>query len=131
MLFRSGFVTRGHGVSVHKKTCENYVNALDSGSEPERWIEVHWAENSINNSAPVYKVTLDIAASENIIILAELSKTLAEMHIPVSELTVKELKNGNSSIFVTICTAGVAQLSNIIARIKKIPNVISVDRTVK
>jgi GTP pyrophosphokinase len=53
------------------------------------------------------------------------------MHIPVSELTVKELKNGNSSIFVTICTAGVAQLSNIIARIKKIPNVISVDRTVK
>lgn len=126
-----GFVTRGHGVSVHKKTCENYVNALDSGSEPERWIEVHWAENSINNSAPVYKVTLDIAASENIIILAELSKTLAEMHIPVSELTVKELKNGNSSIFVTICTAGVAQLSNIIARIKKIPNVISVDRTVK
>lgn len=126
-----GFVTRGHGVSVHKKTCENYLHALDTGYEPERWIEVHWAENSINNSAPVYKVTLDIAASENILIIAELSKTLAEMHIPVSELTVKELKNGNSSIFVTISTAGVAQLSNIIARIKKIPNVISVDRTVK
>lgn len=126
-----GFVTRGHGVSVHKKTCENYLHALDTGYEPERWIEVHWAENSINNSAPVYKVTLDIAASENILILAELSKTLAEMHIPVSELTVKELKNGNSSIFVTISTAGVSQLNNIIAKIKKIPNVISVDRTVK
>lgn len=126
-----GFVTRGHGVSVHKKTCENYLHALDTGYEPERWIEVHWAENSINNSAPVYKVTLDIAASENILIIAELSKTLAEMHIPVSELTVKELKNGNSSIFVTISTAGVAQLSNIIAAIKKIPNVLSVDRTVK
>lgn len=126
-----GFVTRGHGVSVHKKTCVNYLNAIDTGNEPERWIEVHWAENSINNSAPVYKVTLDIAASENIVILAEISKTLAEMHIPVSELSVKELKNGNSSIFVTISTAGVSQLSNIIAKIKKIPNVISVDRTVK
>lgn len=126
-----GFVTRGHGVSVHKKTCVNYLNAIDTGNEPERWIEVHWAENSINNSAPVYKVTLDIAASENIVILAEISKTLAEMHIPVSELSVKELKNGNSSIFVTISTAGVSQLNNIIAKIKKIPNVISVDRTVK
>lgn len=126
-----GFVTRGHGVSVHKKTCVNYLNAIDTGNEPERWIEVHWAENTIHNSAPVYKVTLDIAASENIVILAEISKTLAEMHIPVSELSVKELKNGNSSIFVTISTAGVAQLSNIIARIKKIPDVISVDRTVK
>ena len=126
-----GFVTRGHGVSVHKKTCVNYLNAIDTGIDPERWIEVHWAENSINNSAPVYKVTLDIAASENILILAEISKTLAEMHIPVSELSVKELKNGNSSIFVTISTAGVSQLNNIIARIKKIPDVISVDRTVK
>lgn len=126
-----GFVTRGHGVSVHNKSCVNYLNAMDTGADPERWIEVHWAENTINNSAPVYKVTLDIAASENILILAEISKTLAEMHIPVSELSVKELKNGNSSIFVTISTAGVSQLNNIIARIKKIPDVISVDRTVK
>ncbi|MBD5144858.1 MAG: bifunctional (p)ppGpp synthetase/guanosine-3',5'-bis(diphosphate) 3'-pyrophosphohydrolase [Ruminococcus sp.] len=126
-----GFVTRGHGVSVHNKNCVNYLNAMDTGADSERWIEVHWAENTIHNSAPVYKVTLDIAASENILILAEISKTLAEMHIPVSELTVKELKNGNSSIFVTISTAGVSQLNNIIAKIKKIPDVISVDRTVK
>ncbi len=126
-----GFVTRGHGVSIHKKTCENYQNSVKSGEEPERWIEAHWAENSITGSAPVYQVTLDIVANENILILAELSKTLAEMHIPVSELSVKELKNGNSSIFVTISTAGVSQLNNIIARIQKIKNVISVDRTVK
>ncbi|MGN0675296.1 MAG: ACT domain-containing protein, partial [Oscillospiraceae bacterium] len=126
-----GFITRGHGVSVHKKDCENYVNAMRSGTEPERWIEVRWAENSINNSTPIYKVTLDIAASENILILAEVSKTLAEMHVPVSEISVKELKNGNSSIFVTISTAGVSQLNNIISKIKKLPNVIHVDRTGK
>ncbi len=126
-----GFVTRGHGVSIHKKTCENYINSLNSGNEPERWIEVRWAENSINNSSPMYKVTLDIVASENILILAEVSKALAEMHIPVSELSVKALKNGNSSIFVTISTAGVSQLNNIISGIKKVSGVISVDRTVK
>ncbi len=126
-----GFLTRGHGISIHKKTCENYLNSLNSGSEPERWIEVKWAETTISNETPVYKVTLDIVASENILILANVSKTLAEMHIPVSELSVKELKNGNSSIFVTISTAGVTQLKNIISALKKIPDVISVDRTVK
>ncbi|MBP1560101.1 MAG: bifunctional (p)ppGpp synthetase/guanosine-3',5'-bis(diphosphate) 3'-pyrophosphohydrolase [Oscillospiraceae bacterium] len=124
-----GFITRGHGVSVHKKDCENYVNAMKSGQEPERWIEVQWAENSINNSTPIYKVTLDIVSSENLLLLAEVSKTLADMHIPVSEISVKELKNGNTGIFVTISTAGKAQLNNIIAKIKKLPNVISVDRT--
>ena len=126
-----GFITRGHGVSVHKKDCENYLNAIKSGNEPERWIEVTWAENSINNSTPIYKVTLDIVASENILILAEISKTLAELHVPVSELSVRELKNGNSSIVVTINTAGVSQLNNIITRIKKLPSVIHVDRTGK
>ncbi len=124
-----GFITRGHGVSVHKKDCENYINAMKSENEPERWIEVTWAENTINNSTPIYKVTLDIVASENILILAEISKTLAELHVPVSELSVKELKNGNSSIFVTISTAGVSQLNNIITRIKKLPSVMHVDRT--
>ena len=123
-----GFITRGHGVSIHKKDCENYTKAVESGLEPERWISVHWGENSIENSTPIYKVTLDIVASENILLLADVSRTLAEMHVPVSEISVKELKNGNSSIFVTISTAGVSQLNNIIARIKKLSSVINVDR---
>ncbi|MDE6132555.1 MAG: (p)ppGpp synthetase, partial [Oscillospiraceae bacterium] len=124
-----GFVTRGHGISIHKKDCINYVNAVKSGSEPERWIEAHWDEGSSSNASPIYKVTLDIVASENIQLLAEVSKTLAEQHIPVTGIFVKELKNGNSSLFVTITTAGITQLNTITAKIKKLPNVISVERT--
>lgn len=126
-----GFVTRGHGISIHKKDCVNYVNAVKSGAEPERWLEAHWEEGSSTNSSPIYKVTLDIVASENILLLAEVSKALAEQHIPVSGISVKELKNGNSSIFVTITTAGITQLNTITAKIKKLPNVISVERTGK
>ncbi len=124
-----GFITRGHGVSIHKKDCENYVKAVQSGIEPERWVTVHWGDTPASGSSPMYKVTLDIVSSENILLLADVSRTLADMHIPVSEISVKELKNGNSSIFVTISTAGVSQLENIISKIKKLPKVISVDRT--
>ena len=124
-----GFVTRGHGISIHKKDCVNYVNAVKSGSEPERWLEAHWEEGSAANASPIYKVTLDIVASENILLLAEISKALAEQHIPVTGISVKELKNGNSSLFVTITTAGITQLNTITAKIKKLPNVISVERT--
>ncbi|MDE6596238.1 MAG: bifunctional (p)ppGpp synthetase/guanosine-3',5'-bis(diphosphate) 3'-pyrophosphohydrolase, partial [Oscillospiraceae bacterium] len=124
-----GFVTRGHGISIHKKDCVNYVNAVKSGNEPERWLEAHWEEGSSTNASPIYKVTLDIVASENILLLAEISKALAEQHIPVTGISVKELKNGNSSLFVTITTAGITQLNTITAKIKKLPNVISVERT--
>ena len=41
------------------------------------------------------------------------------------------LKNGNANVLATINAAGVSQLNNIIAKIRKLPNVISVDRTFK
>lgn len=122
-----GFVTKGHGISIHKKDCINYTNALKSGHEPERWLEAYW-ESGTSSGAPIYKVTLDIVASENILMLAEVSKTLAEMHIPVTEIFVKDLKNGNSSIFVSMSTGGISQLNTVTAKIKKLPNVISVER---
>ena len=126
-----GFITRGHGVSVHKKDCVNYIAAKESGKELDRWIDVHWAENTEHNSSPIFKVTLDIVSHERMTLLADVSMTLADLHVPVSEVAVRTLKNSNSNILVTISTAGVSQLSNIISRLKKIPDVISVDRTGK
>ncbi len=126
-----GFVTRGHGVSVHKKDCENYVNAMNSGSEPERWVNTWWANSTKTNSSPIFRVTLDIVSKENILIIADITKVMAELHIPLTDISVRMLKNGNANVLATISTAGVAQLNNIISRIKKLPDVISVDRTGK
>lgn len=124
-----GFITKGHGVSVHKKDCPTYVNAMKNGTEPERWINVRWANSTSN--APTFRVTLDIVAKENILIIADITKLMAELHIPLTNISVNMLKNGNANVFATINTAGVAQLNNIIARIKKLPDVLSVDRSVK
>ena len=56
---------------------------------------------------------------------------MAELHIPLTNISVSMLKNGNSNVLATINAAGVAQLNNIIAKIRKLPDVISVDRTFK
>ena len=126
-----GFITRGHGVSVHKKDCENYINAMKSGNEPERWINVLWAENAKTSSSPIFKATLDIVAKESITIIADVSKIMADMHIPITDISLRMLKNGNANLFATISCASVSQLNNIIAKIQKLPDVISIDRTGK
>ena len=126
-----GFITRGHGVSVHKKDCENYVNAMKNNTEPERWVNVIWAASAKSSSSPIFKVTLDIVSKENIQIIADVSKVMADMHIPMTDISLRMLKNGNANVLVTISTAGVAQLNNIIAKLKKLPDVLSVDRTGK
>ncbi len=127
-----GFITRGHGISVHKTDCENYKNALKASNQLHRWVEVSWAEDLSSSSEQNYfKVTLDIIANESISLLADITTALAEMHIYITEIHNQTLKNGNYNVTVTISAAGVTQLNNIINRLRKIPCVISVDRVIK
>lgn len=124
-----GFITRGHGVSVHKCDCANYLSQKDDPDQKDRWIPVHWESSKTD---PVYfKTTLDIIAVDRIGLLADVSSALAMINIYIYESSSRELKNGNAILSVTLSVAGMDQLNSVIARIKKIKNVISVERSGK
>ncbi len=40
-----GFITRGFGVSIHKRDCINVVNSINDAEQKERWVRAEWAEN--------------------------------------------------------------------------------------
>ena len=40
-----GFITRGHGVSIHKRDCTNVPQVIALCNEPERWINAYWDKN--------------------------------------------------------------------------------------
>ncbi len=122
-----GFITRGHGVSIHKKDCINYTSRNKASENESRWVEVQWSNNRNTN----YKATVDIVSNNRNSLLADVSMTLAESKIPIHEMSARELKNGNANIVLTIGIAGADQLNNIINRLKKISGVISVDRSGK
>ncbi len=123
-----GFITRGHGVSVHKCDCVNYISTRDD--EPERWVACHWA-NATPSKTETYKVTLDIVGSDRLGIFADIMACLAENHISAYNASARTLKNGNVSSMVTISVAGVQELAAIITKIRKIEGVLSVDRSNK
>lgn len=123
-----GFITRGHGVSVHKKDCINYITQKDSC--PERWVNVHWAGGE-ERSNSYYKVVLDVVGYDRIGILADIMSCLSEARIMTHEASARVLKNGNSSIMLTISIAGTAELQGIITRLKKVQGILSVDRSSK
>ena len=52
-----GFVTRGFGVSIHKRDCPNVRMGLD-GEDAPRWVQAHWAEG-VKES---FKSSLEISA---------------------------------------------------------------------
>ena len=122
-----GFITRGHGVSIHKKDCVNYISQKDSC--PERWVNVRWAGKEQHSA--YYRVVLDVFGYNRTGILVDVMSVLQESRIPAHEASARELKNGNVSILLTISIAGTSELQGIINKIKKVDGVIDVSRSSK
>ncbi len=122
-----GFVTRGFGVSIHKQDCINVINNMDSVENKDRWLKASWA----GVEDETYRTTIDIIAEQKSTVIADITAAIAMNHIPMHEMNMHRLKNGNTNLVVTIEIAGVEQLANLMLRIKKIPGVISAERTGK
>lgn len=122
-----GFVTRGFGVSIHKQDCINVINNMDSEENRDRWIKASWA--GVDDTT--YRATVDIIAEQKSSVIADITAAIAANHIPMHEMNMHRLKNGNTNLLITIEIAGVEQLANVMLRLKKIPGVISADRTGK
>ncbi|MEG1687197.1 MAG: bifunctional (p)ppGpp synthetase/guanosine-3',5'-bis(diphosphate) 3'-pyrophosphohydrolase [Angelakisella sp.] len=118
----TGFITRGFGVSIHKKDCSNVKNAED---EPERWVNCSWA----SEVRETFKSTIEIIGSDRPGLLADVSIALSNMRIPIHTLLAREMKDDMSSIQVTIGISDLDQLRSIIGTIRKISGVASVERT--
>lgn len=122
-----GFVTRGFGVSIHKQDCINVINNMESEDNKERWIKANWA--GVDDST--YRATVEVIAENKTSLLADVTMAIAANHIPVHEMNMHRLKNGNTNLAITVEIAGVEQLTNVMTRLKKIAGVISVERTGK
>ena len=87
-----GFVTRGYGVSIHKKDCQNVVNSLNDPNNAERWVHSEWAMESAKKES--FKSTIEILTDGRIGSLADISVALSSMRISISTLVAREAKQG-------------------------------------
>ena len=121
-----GFITRGFGVSIHKRNCSNVPKDLSLCPEPERWVNAHWAGEIKDD----FKSTLHIVAVDRAGVLADVTQLLSNMHIFIHSLNSRQERNSlNAFISATITINGLPQLQTIIERLSKIQGVLSIDRT--
>jgi GTP pyrophosphokinase len=76
-----GFVTRGHGVSVHRTDCSNTV---DLKSRPDRLVEVEWAPTS----GSVFLVAIQVEALDRSRLLADVTRVLSDAHVNILSASV-------------------------------------------
>lgn len=119
-----GFITRGHGVSIHKRDCNNVPKNIMDDDEPERWINAYWDSGKTES----FTSTLQAMFINRDGIVIDVMNAVNNMRVPVHSINAKEMKNGNSSVIITISAESVEHLRSIIARIEKIPGAYSVER---
>ena len=120
-----GFITRGFGVSVHKRSCSNVPRIVSESAEPERWVKVHWA-GEVNEE---FKTTLEIVADDRSGLLADITQQLFSLRLFIHSLNSRETKDGSAFISATISVTNIDQLKSIMSRLSNIPGVLSIRRT--
>lgn len=119
-----GFITRGHGVSIHKRDCINVPKNIEESAEPARWIPSYWADNRPTN----FLASIQITAIDRQGLILDISQALINMRVALHSINARPTKNGNSVTLITISSEGVEHLKNIINRLEKIQGVFSVER---
>ncbi len=121
-----GFVTRGHGLSVHRTDCINYKSMLSRNipEEKERWLAVKWTDNS---SAKM-RTNIEIFVHDRIGMLCDISAVMTEKGIFIVGSQSHNPKDGKVVLVMTVEVHDKAQLDDVLKQIRKIKGVISAER---
>ncbi len=121
-----GFITRGHGVSVHKRDCPNVPKDILSCEEPDRWISARWLGSSLNRE---FKAGLTINCESRVALMADVATLLADMRVMINSINTREMKDGRYFIYITITVKSTDFLNIVISKLKNISGIIDVTRS--
>ncbi len=108
-----GYVTRGRGVTIHRRDCPNILNLQDS----ERLIEVNWGTRP--QTVPV---AVRITAYDRHGLLSEISSIISDEGINIASLQQKTEQN-IATLYLTLEIKDIAQLSRALTKIERRPNI--------
>ncbi len=122
-----GFITRGHGISVHTTACVNYKSMLSRNipEEKERWMDVQWTESSDTTM----QTSFEVVATDRVGLVFDITAIMTEARVPIIHSQSRILKNGNAFFEATIKIVNKAQLTAMFDRMRRVKGVMSVERS--
>ena len=119
-----GFITRGYGVSVHRKDCPNAQPGHHVEANQGRWIKVSWSDD-IRDS---YTTALEVVCKDRTGLLVDISTAMSTCKVNVNSLNVHTTSDGFAIFHLTISVADSRQLEQVMRKIHQISNVMKVNR---
>ncbi|MBR6918664.1 MAG: bifunctional (p)ppGpp synthetase/guanosine-3',5'-bis(diphosphate) 3'-pyrophosphohydrolase, partial [Clostridia bacterium] len=123
-----GFVTKGYGVSIHKRDCPNVISGMKKEESFQRWIPASWDPSVVSSKNGLYEAILKIVYENQIGVLAEISSALADMKVSIMQINTRPIFDERMSMNMGIGCKNIDHYDSIVSRIKNIKGVISVTR---
>ena len=118
-----GFITRGQGVSIHRRDCDNYRSSLASPENEGRWIDVSWAAHI----SDTYVTSITIIAKDRSGLVMDIATVLNSLNAKVRTLTARD-NAGTAITTVSLEARNLAELRYVMNRLASIPGVSQVVR---
>ena len=126
-----GFVTKGYGVSVHKKDCPNVLSSMKNEENRTRWKHVEWdLDSDAASNKAVFESAIQIIAENHITLLAEITTALAEMKVSLLSIHTQKRSETTMLIHLTVGCKNVDHFNSILSRLRVIRNVETVSRAI-
>ena len=119
-----GFITRGFGVSIHKKDCQNAQVSMNDPENKGRWVRAYWEDTKQEN----YKATLELTAMDRSGLVGDVAMALTDLRVPVYAMSARAVDNGRASMSLTIGIASTEHLNSVLAKLRRVKDVVSVMR---
>lgn len=120
-----GYITKGRGISVHRKDCPN----VQTEEARERFLHVEWENNRTEQKQ--YHVDLEISGYDRRGLVNEVLQAINETKTNITYVNGRSDRNKMAFIQITILIHNTRHLRKIVERIKQITDVYTVKRTIQ
>ena len=124
-----GFITKGYGISVHKRDCPNVKQGMHDLEHANRWLPVEWEQSAVGEQGgSVYEALVRIIADNTITLIANITSTLADMRVSILQINSQTRADNTIVIDVKVGCKNIDHYNSIVSRLTSLKDIKNVTR---
>lgn len=121
----AGYITKGRGVSVHRKDCSNFKAIVEK--QEEKVVDVSWG----TEKGAAYVAELEVKAEDRMCLLSDVMLVITDSNFRLLSLNAKSGRSGVANINIQVKIDNIEQLKELMKKIRRLQGILDVYRVNK
>ncbi|MEN8076502.1 bifunctional (p)ppGpp synthetase/guanosine-3',5'-bis(diphosphate) 3'-pyrophosphohydrolase [Clostridioides difficile] len=117
-----GYITKGRGVSIHRKDCSNLKTLIDE--DPQKVVDVAWG----SAKGVAYMAEIQVKTEDRSGVLSDIMNVIMESKLQLNALNAKSAKGNLAYVNIKVKIDTIDQLKELMRKIRKLTGVMDVYR---